>query len=236
VLVTLAALVKAPAAVALVFIAPIWAAQLAGGWARVRAALGTATAATGTAIVVTAVAGTGYGWIGALQTPVSTHNWSLSSALGRATRLLLETIGADVASQAMSLWRWIGLAAAMVAGLVVWLRRDQLGPVYALGLGLGGVVVFGPALRPWYLLWGLVPIAAAAPDGPMRRWAAWACGGLAVVILPSGFAPQLSQVGQVALGGGLAVLAVVVARYGDLFIRNAQLTVGAADAPAKLSR
>jgi alpha-1,6-mannosyltransferase len=234
ILVTLAALVKAPAAVALVFVAPIWAAQLAGRWRGVRATLGTGLVAIGTAAVVTTAAGTGYGWVTALQTPVSKHNWSLTSALGRATRLLLEAIGADVAPQAMSLWRWIGLAVAMAAGLVVWLRRDQLGPIYALGLGLGAVVLFGPALRPWYLLWGLVPIAAAAPDGVLRRWAGWACAGLAVVILPSGFAPELEQVGQVALGAGLAVLTIVVARYRDLLVRGAQFALRAADASARM--
>ncbi|MFK3985422.1 polyprenol phosphomannose-dependent alpha 1,6 mannosyltransferase MptB [Micromonospora sp. NPDC050397] len=213
VLLTMAALVKAPAIVALVFVAPLWAGQLTGRWRTVRALAGTAVVAAGTTVAVTALAGTGYGWITALDTPVSAANWSPSSALGRATRTLLELIGADVAPHAVSFWRWAGLAVALAAGLLLWLRRDELGPVYALGLGLGALVLLGPAIRPWYLLWGLVPIAAAAADGRLRHWAALACAGLAVIILPDGFAPGPAQLGQAVLGGGLATLLVLAARH-----------------------
>jgi hypothetical protein len=219
-LLTLAALVKAPAAVALLFVAPLWAGQLTGPWKTVRATIGTAAVAAGTTVSVTAAAGTGYGWITTLDTPVSTANWSVSSALGRATRALLELIGADVAPHAVSFWRWAGLAVALAAGLLLWLRRDELGPVYALGLGLGALVLFGPAIRPWYLLWGLVPIAAAAADGPVRRFAALACAVLALIILPDGFAPGLAQLGQVALGGGLALLLIFAVRHRARFRRD----------------
>ncbi|MFI6762131.1 polyprenol phosphomannose-dependent alpha 1,6 mannosyltransferase MptB [Micromonospora sp. NPDC050417] len=219
-LLTLAALVKAPAVVALVFVAPLWAGQLAGRWRTPRALAGTAVVAIGTTVVVTAVAGTGYGWIAALDTPVSAANWSLSSALGRATRALLELIGADVAPHAVSFWRWAGLAVALAAGLLLWLRRDELGPVYALGLGLGALVLFGPAIRPWYLLWGLVPVAAAAAEGRLRRWAALACAGLAVIILPDGFAPGVAELGQALLGGGLAALLVLAVRHRSMLLRH----------------
>jgi hypothetical protein len=198
-LIALAALVKAPAALGLLFVAPIWWGQLDGRWGRVRAALATGAVAAGTTVVVTAVAGTGYGWVGALDTPVSPRNWSLVGGLGHLTG-------------ALSLWRWIGLAAAVACGLALWLRRDRLGPVYAIGLCLGAFVLFGPALRPWYLLWGLVPLAAAAPDGRMRRVAAVACAVLAVVVLPSGFAPGAEQIAQAALGVALAAALIAALR------------------------
>ena len=92
----------------------------------------------------------------------------------------------------------------MAAGAALWLRRAHIGPVYAVGLGLGAIVLFGPALRPWYLLWGLVPLAAAAPDGRVRRVAAVACAALAVVVLPSGFAFGAEQVAQAIFGCVLA--------------------------------
>lgn len=200
-LVALAALVKAPAAVALFFVASIWSDQgspTTGLWRRVRTMVYSAAVAAGTTVVVTAVAGTGYGWVRTLDTPVSTGNWSPMSVLGRLTGAILGT------AHAVPMWRWIGLAAAVVAGAILWLHRARLGPVYAAGLGLGAIVLFGPALRPWYLLWGLVPLAAAAPDGRVRRVAAVACAALAVVVLPSGFAFGAEQVAQAALGGVLA--------------------------------
>jgi hypothetical protein len=120
------------------------------------------------------------------------------SLLGRITGAVLGT------AHAVPMWRWIGLAAAVAVGAVLWLRRTHLGPVYAVGLGLVAIVLFGPALRPWYLLWGLVPLAAAAPDGRVRRVAAVACAALAVVVLPSGFAFGAEQVAQAIFGCVLA--------------------------------
>jgi alpha-1,6-mannosyltransferase len=61
----------------------------------VRAVSTTAGAAIATTVGVTALAGTGYGWIGALKTPVSPQNWALTSLLGRATAAALTKIGSD---------------------------------------------------------------------------------------------------------------------------------------------
>lgn len=212
VLVTLAALVKAPAAAGLVFVAPLWAARLTGPLARSRAWLATATVSAATAFGVTALAGTGVGWIGALHTPVSSGNWSPSSTMGRLTRLLLEQIGADVAPHAVTFWRWAGLVAVLGAGSVAWLRRDRLGPVHALGLALGAVVVFGPAIRPWYLLWAVLPLAGSAPERT-RRFCAAACAVLAVAVLPDGFAPDLPRAVLVLLGVGLALVTTAALRW-----------------------
>ena len=60
-------------------------------------------------------------------------------------------------------------ASAVAAVLAIWLRRARLRPVYALGLSLTAVAVLGPAIRPWYALWGLFLIAAAAPSASVRH-------------------------------------------------------------------
>ncbi|GIG56521.1 membrane protein [Longispora fulva] len=202
VLVTLAALVKAPAALGLLVVAAIWADQLAGRWRWPLALFRAGGTGLATTVIATGVAGTGYGWIGALSTPISATNWSVTSALGRLTGVVLDT------HLGVSAWRWIGLGAVGAVGLFVWLRREQLGVVHALGLCLAAMAVLGPALRTWYLLWGLVPIAAAAPTGAVRRWAAGASGVLALAVLPDGFGPDPERL-AVALGG--ALLAVVAA-------------------------
>ncbi len=90
--------------------------------------------------------------------------------------------------------------------LFIWLRLRP-GPIYALGLSLAVVAVLGPAIRPWYALWGLFPIAAAAPSTSVRHRVAAATAVLALAVLPSGGPPDLAQV-VLALSGG--VLAVVV--------------------------
>ncbi|SNT65940.1 alpha-1,6-mannosyltransferase [Asanoa hainanensis] len=210
VLVTLAALVKVPAAVGLAAVAVVWAAS-AG---RVRALGGTILVAGGTAVGVTWLAGTGFGWVGALRTPVTADSWSLTSALGRATGSLLSALDAGLGTAPMTGWRVAGMCAAVAAALLVWHRRRSVGPVHGVGLVLGGVVVFGPAVRPWYLLWAVVPLAATAPFGRAGRFAAAASAVLALVVLPDGFAPHgLGPLGFAVTGGVLAIALLVMAAF-----------------------
>ncbi|MEU1408927.1 polyprenol phosphomannose-dependent alpha 1,6 mannosyltransferase MptB [Streptomyces sp. NPDC005728] len=203
VLVTLAALVKAPAALGLLAVVAL---QIRTRRTPLWAVLTTAAAAAATTVAATAVAGTGYGWIRALDTPVSPHNWALTSLLGRATGALLDRLGSDLAPLAVPAWHLFGLAATAIAIGLIWLRL-RLRPVYALGLSLLTVAVFGPAIRPWYVLWGLFLIAAAAPSTSVRHRVAALAGVLALAVLPSGGPADAGQL-VLAVSGGL--LGVVV--------------------------
>ncbi|WP_055489374.1 polyprenol phosphomannose-dependent alpha 1,6 mannosyltransferase MptB [Streptomyces sp. TP-A0356] len=200
VLVTLAALVKAPAALGLLAVI-----ALRRHVGVVRAVTTTAAVALLTTVVATAVAGTGYGWVAALKTPVSPHNWSPTSVLGRITGHVLEGLGSDLAPLAIPVWHVAGLLATTAAVVVIWLRLRPA-PVYALGLSLAVVAVLGPAIRPWYALWGLFLIAAAAPSTSVRHRVAAATAILALAVLPSGGPPDLAQVVLAVSGGVLAVI------------------------------
>lgn len=202
VLVTLAALVKAPAVLGLLAVVAL---QARAGRPPLRAALTTALAAIVTTVAATALAGTGYGWIGALDTPVSPHNWALTSLLGRATGALLDHLGSSLAPLAVPAWHLLGLAATAVLVLLIWLRL-RLRPVYALGLSLLTVAVFGPAIRPWYVLWGLFLIAAAAPNTSVRHRVAALTGVLALAVLPSGGPADAGQLVLAVSGGVLGVV------------------------------
>ncbi|MGW0947947.1 polyprenol phosphomannose-dependent alpha 1,6 mannosyltransferase MptB [Streptomyces sp. NPDC002623] len=202
VLVTLAALVKAPAALGLVAIVVL---QLRAGRRPVPALLTTGVVAAVTTVVATAVAGTGYGWIGALKTPVSAHNWALTSLLGRATRALLEELGSDLAPLAVPVWHILGLVVTAVVLVAIWWRLRPR-PVYALGLSLATVAAFGPAIRPWYALWGLFLIAAAAPDTLIRHRTAAVAGVLALAVLPDGGPVDGGRLLLAVSGGALAVV------------------------------
>jgi hypothetical protein len=202
VLVTLAALVKAPAALGLLAVVAL---QVRSGRRPLPAVLTAAAASAVTTVAATAVAGTGYGWIGALTTPVSPHNWALTSLLGRATGALLEHLGSSLAPLAVPAWHLLGLAATAVAVALIWLRL-RVGPVYALGLSLLTVAVFGPAIRPWYMLWGLFLIAAAAPSTSVRHRVAALAGVLALAVLPSGGPADPGQLVLAVSGGVLGVV------------------------------
>ncbi|MBC2904213.1 polyprenol phosphomannose-dependent alpha 1,6 mannosyltransferase MptB [Streptomyces cupreus] len=212
VLVTLAALVKAPAVLGLAAVVVL---QVRAGRRPVGAVLTTTAAAAATTVAATAVAGTGYGWIGALDTPVSPHNWALTSLLGRATRALLEWFGSDLAPLAVPAWHALGVAAAVVAIAVIWLRL-RLRPVYALGLSLAAVAALGPAIRPWYALWGLFLIAAAAPSASVRHRVAAVTGVLALATLPSGGPADTGQLVLAVSGGVLAVVVLWQAHQAEL--------------------
>ncbi|MGW5097124.1 polyprenol phosphomannose-dependent alpha 1,6 mannosyltransferase MptB [Streptomyces nodosus] len=200
VLVTLAALVKAPAALGL--LAVIALRRHAG---LVRATVMTTAVALATTVLATAAAGTGYGWIAALKTPVSPHNWSPTSLLGRVTGRLLQGLGSDLAPLATPVWHTAGLLATAATLLFIWLKLRP-GPVYALGLSLAAIAVLGPAIRPWYALWGLFLIAAASPSASVRHRVAAATAVLALGVLPSGGPPDLAQLVLAVSGGVLGVV------------------------------
>jgi hypothetical protein len=166
----------------------------------------TAAAALATTVAATAAAGTGYGWIGALKTPVSPENLSPTSVLGRATGALLQG-----PRQRPRPLRPARLARPRPRGhrrrlLAIWLRSPRLSPVYALGLSLAAVAVLGPAIRPWYALWGLFLIAAAAPSTSVRHRVAAVTGALALAVLPSGSPPDAEQLALAVSGGMLALV------------------------------
>lgn len=208
VLVTLAALVKAPAALGLAAVVLL---QIRAGHRPAKALTTTVFAAAATTVAATAIAGTGYGWIGALDTPVSAHNWALTSLLGRATGALLEHLGSDLAPFAVPAWHALGLAVTGAAIVAIWFRLRP-SPVYALGLSLAVVAAFGPAIRPWYALWGLFLIAAAAPSTSVRHRVAAVTGVLALAVLPSGGPADIGQLVLAVSGGVLAVVVLWQAR------------------------
>ncbi|MEU1911267.1 polyprenol phosphomannose-dependent alpha 1,6 mannosyltransferase MptB [Streptomyces massasporeus] len=212
VLVTLAALVKAPAVLGL---AAVVALQVRAGRSPAKALVTTTVAAAGTTVAATAVAGTGYGWIGALNTPASPQNWALTTLLGRATRALLEHLGSDLAPLAVPAWHALGIVAAVIAIALIWLRL-RVRPVYALGLSLAAVAALGPAIRPWYALWGLFLIAAAAPSTSVRHRTAAVTGVLALSVLPSGGPADTGQLVLAVSGGALAVVVLWQAHQAEL--------------------
>ncbi|MFD8234704.1 polyprenol phosphomannose-dependent alpha 1,6 mannosyltransferase MptB [Streptomyces sp. NPDC059696] len=212
VLVTLAALVKAPAVLGL---AAVVALQVRAGRSPAKALVTTTVAAAGTTVAATAVAGTGYGWVGALNTPASPQNWALTTLLGRVTRALLEHLGSDLAPLALPAWHALGIVAAVIAIALIWLRL-RLRPVYALGLSLAAVAALGPAIRPWYALWGLFLIAAAAPSTSVRHRTAAVTGVLALSVLPGGGPADTGQLVLAVSGGALAVVVLWQAHQAEL--------------------
>lgn len=139
---------------------------------------------------------------------MSSGNWALTSLLGRATAALLQRFGSDLAPLAVPFWHALGIVTAVAVIGHTWLRLRPR-PVYALGLSLATVAALGPAIRPWYALWGLFLIAAAAPSASVRHRVAAVTGVLALATLPSGGPADAGQL-VLAVSGGVLALVVLV--------------------------
>ena len=207
VLIALGALVKAPAGLALLFIIPIWAGQMsmsAGRSSRwLRAAVGSFGIGGLTVVLTTAVAGTGYGWIGALDTPTLAHTWtSVTTDIGYWGGLAASGLGLATTDQVLAIVRFLGLAAAGLSCLALLRRYHRSGPVVGLGLGLAVVLALGPVVHPWYLLWAIIPLAASATSARIRRWVVVASVAMIVTVLPGGVQPTLAAFIGLALGMG----------------------------------
>jgi alpha-1,6-mannosyltransferase len=161
----LAASVKAPAALGIVFIG--WSCLGKREDGRSRRALRVATAAAIGAAVMAALAqvtGLGWGWIKGLSNPGAARTWlDVPTGVGMFFGKVLAFLGFHgMTTDAISLTRTLGLL--VVASVVLYLLThcDRIGMVRALGLSLFVVAILGPAVQPWYLTWGLILLAPVA--------------------------------------------------------------------------
>ncbi|MDQ6822121.1 MAG: polyprenol phosphomannose-dependent alpha 1,6 mannosyltransferase MptB [Actinomycetota bacterium] len=161
---TLAATVKLPAAVAVVFIAVTWARSMPDG-AQARAALiRSAALAAGVLLLVSLVIGVGADWISTtvFSTPERVRlAITPATAVGRTLAGLMHGVGVAVNARSLEAALATGaFAATVVAGVIVLWRTRTETMVRNLGLLLLAAAIAGPAAWPWYLSWGFVLVAA----------------------------------------------------------------------------
>jgi hypothetical protein len=210
-LVAVAAAVKAPAALALPFVAVLAFPRV---WRGLAVSGGVAAAVFAT---VTAVSGLGLGWVQALRTPGDSVQWtSLPTGLGLAAGWLLGST-----EPALTVARTLGTLVALAVVFLLWWRvrgrgDDPRAVVAAFGWALGAIVLLAPAFHPWYALWALLPLAAATVDPRVRRALAIATVALCFLVLPDGYNLARATVVpgvllDVTVVVALTVLAVVLA-------------------------
>ena len=196
----LAADVKVPGALGVVFIGWMWAGPGVPVRQRVRmvsvaVALGAAAMAS-----VSVASRLGWGWLTDLSTPGTVVSWldpatAAGLALTHVCRALgLSTGGASLVDTA----RLGALALAAVVVLYLLVHVDTVGLPRALGWSLLSVVLLGPIVWPWYEAWGITILAVAA-DRWSRIWTLALSVIACFATVPSG----------VSLSGG-AMLAVIV--------------------------
>ncbi|SER73035.1 polyprenol phosphomannose-dependent alpha 1,6 mannosyltransferase MptB [Lentzea albida] len=211
----LGAQVKLPALVALAVVGTALARRLGGGWVRFTAAGFAMVAAAAAVSVVTSLAGgSGFGWVQALGTPSKVNSWMAPT---NWPGYLAGAVFGPESGQAM-------ISAARVAGLVLILcgvavvvhrqLRGGISEVTSLGMMMSLIVVLGPVIQPWYLLWAVLPLAACLPEGIWRTRVAVLAGVFALLVPPlagnfTGRVPELVAayvVGIALVGGAYLVL------------------------------
>ncbi|HEY2204966.1 MAG TPA: polyprenol phosphomannose-dependent alpha 1,6 mannosyltransferase MptB [Pseudonocardia sp.] len=214
VVITLGADIKVPAALALGFLG-MWAARERGGGLAEVVKVGAALAAVFASVMlgVAYATGLGFGWVNTLDIPTMILSWvSVSTDLGVIGGQLgiLAGLG-DHTTQVLTLTRSLGglTSAAICLWLLLGTLRGRIDPVTGLGCGLGAVVLLGPTVHPWYLLWGAIPLAASTARIRYRRLAVAGSAIVALLVPPTGadFQFRAYQL-PMAIVAGLVILFV----------------------------
>jgi len=161
---TLAGEVKLPGFLGVVFIGWWWAGAEAGWRQRWERLVGAVGLAAGAVVIIGAVAGLGWRWIGALSNPGVVVSWlDPATAVGLALARLASALG-YVGHQMGFVHgvRLVGLVLAAVIAVRLLLRSRDHRDLAALGWSLLAFVVLGPVVWPWYETWGSVFLAVVA--------------------------------------------------------------------------
>lgn len=211
-----ASAVKLPAVLALGFLGLDLARRRGGRIVDVAAAAGVLLAvAVAVYLPLSVGTGVGIGWATTLDVPGLIRSWmSVSTDIGLIAGQvgILGGLGEHTTS-VLVVTRGIGLAAAAgVCGvLLLATLRGRLDPITGMAAGLGAVVVLGPVVHPWYLLWAVIPLAATKALPLYRRWLLAASAVLAVVVPPTGsdFNFRVYQL-PIAVAAAVVILVVVL--------------------------
>lgn len=158
-LVSLSIAVKPVTIIFLPFIGLLWAGRRAGWGRKSLYWLITALIALGVLAVLGAMNGYGFGWIGAMSTPVTLWIWYAPIGIaGWIVATLVSAFGLD---------GWIfgnivhvlGLAAAGVVIVLLVLKGSYARIIRRLAIALGALVLLSPMIQSWYVVW-LIPLFA----------------------------------------------------------------------------
>jgi alpha-1,6-mannosyltransferase len=213
VLCSLAAAVKAPAVLGVVYVAWEWMGPGLTVRERIRPLLNAALISGAVMGGLSVLTGLGWGWIGNLASPGTVRSW-IAPATGAGMVLTdlahLAHIGVPQ-HVVLSFTRLVGLATAAVVGMWLLWHSERVGALRALGITLLLLVLLGPVVQPWYLSWGLVLLAPVA-TGRVRSLILSLSIASAFLGLPGGrqLIDDLLHSNPVAVAGALLVLLAIL--------------------------
>jgi len=162
-----------------------------------------------------ALAGVGFGWVQTLSAPGEVKTWlSPPTAIGMTIGGALQVLGlAESNEMAVAVCRGIGLLAALAIVTYLCLKPQGRSAVRGAALAFAAVVILGPVIQPWYLLWILPLFAVTGLSEMQLRWtilltAAFAVHGMAESSATSDTLLELTDL--VAIAFALAIVALIL--------------------------
>jgi alpha-1,6-mannosyltransferase len=214
--IALAAAVKPIALLALPFIGLSWAGTRSSWGRRITCWLGVTVIAGAVFAIISLVAGLGTGWIAALATPGEVRTWlSPATALGMASTGLVESLGlAENADILVSIFRALGTVMALTIVAYLSLHPQGRSPAKGAALAFMTVVILGPVVHPWYIIW-IIPLFAATGVGVVGlRVAVIITAGFAIHAMGESLATADGSFdARTGVGIGIAILLIGVILY-----------------------
>jgi alpha-1,6-mannosyltransferase len=215
-LIVAASAIKLPAILALGFLGMEWARRRGGRITDVVPVAGLfSLLAVACYLPMSMGTGVGIGWLKTLDIPQLIRSWmSVTTDLGMigGQAGILFRLG-DHTDAVLAVSRNIGLAASAVLVLLLLFAvlRGRVEPITGMGTALGAVVLLGPVVHPWYLLWAAIPLAATRGLPRYRRAALAASAVLALLVPPTGadFQFRAFQL-PMSIIAGLGILLVIL--------------------------
>jgi hypothetical protein len=164
ILCALAAGVKSPALLGVLFLGWVWA----GHGASIRRRIGHTAAAGGIALVtmeiVSLISGTGWGWIRTTTTAdASFTGVTPINVVARSVSIASHVFQVPISTLTVRpVFSVLGLLIGAYFGYRMLLRSPQEGVVRTLGLTLLVLALLGPIVWAWYVTWGVIVVAPAA--------------------------------------------------------------------------
>jgi alpha-1,6-mannosyltransferase len=164
ILCALAAGVKSPALLAVLFLGWVWAGKEASIRRRIGHTAAAGLIALATMEVVSLISGTGWGWIRTTTTAdTSFTGVTPINIMARAVSISSHVLQVPVSLLAVRpVFMVLGLLVAAYIGYRQLLRSPRDGFVQCLGLTLLLLALLGPIVWSWYVTWGVIVLAPAA--------------------------------------------------------------------------
>jgi alpha-1,6-mannosyltransferase len=172
ILCTLAAAIKVPAAIGIIYVAWDWAGPGVDWRQRVRPVIKAAVIALLVMAALSFVSGLGWGWIANLGTPGTVRSWMApATAIGLVLSGGLHLLHINVGlGGVLTVTRGLGLMAAAGVAYHCLRNHERMGTLRAVGISMMFFVLLGPVVQPWYLTWGII-LMAPIISGRMRNLA-----------------------------------------------------------------